>query len=131
MNRAINRHRWNYNDLRNLLADPDTPQARVMQEMRARLSVRKEQPAFHPNATQFTLHSGDDRILALWRQSLDRRQSVFALHNVSDQVVQIPAERLNLIADEDWRDLFSDDRIGDGDIEMAPYQCRWISNIGH
>ena len=131
MNRAINRHRWNYNDLRNLLADPDTPQARVMQEMRARLSVRKEQPAFHPNATQFTLHSGDDRILALWRQSLDRRQSVFALHNVSDQVVQIPAERLNLIADEDWRDLLSDDRIGDGDIEMAPYQCRWISNIGH
>ncbi|MEX0282506.1 MAG: sugar phosphorylase [Arenibacterium sp.] len=131
MNRAINRHRWNYDELRGLLADPETPQARVMGEMRARLGIRKGQAAFHPNATQFTMQSGDDRILALWRQSLDRRQSIFALHNVSADTIKIPAERLNLIADEDWRDLLSGDVIGDGDIEMAPYQCRWISNADH
>jgi sucrose phosphorylase len=131
MNRAINRHRWNYDDLRALLGDPLSPQARVMAEMRKRLHVRKRQSAFHPNATQFTMQTGDDRVLGLWRQSLDRHQSIFALHNVSAEALSLPAERLNLIADEDWCDLLSGDRIGVNDITLAPYQCRWISNVDY
>ncbi|MCD1625662.1 MAG: sugar phosphorylase [Paracoccaceae bacterium] len=128
MNRAINRHRWDYPALRERLAQPDTDQTQVMAGLRARLRLRRRQPAFHPNATQFTIHTADDRVFGLWRQSLDRKQSIFALHNVSAAPVILPSTCLNLIDDEDWRDILSGDGITDDDITLAPYQCRWISN---
>ncbi|HCQ67441.1 MAG TPA: alpha-amylase [Rhodobacteraceae bacterium] len=129
MNRAINRHRWDYPQLLDLLADPDSDQAQVLRRLSARLKLRARQPAFHPNATQFTL-SLDERVFGIWRQSLDRTQSLFALHNVSDEAVEIPAIQLNLIEDEVWADLISGDlvRPGEGSVTLAPYQCRWIAN---
>jgi len=129
MNRAINRHRWHYPDLQALLADPESDQARVLGAMQSRLKLRARQPAFHPNATQLTLQL-DDRLLGVWRQSLDRQQSIFALHNVAGEVVELDAYNLNLIDDADWRDLLSGEAIDpQGTITMAPYQCRWISNL--
>lgn len=129
MNRAINRHRWDYADLRARLAEPDSVQARVLAAMKVRLHLRARQPAFHPNATQFTIHTGDDRIFGLWRQSLDRQQSIFALHNVSAETVTIPVARLNLIDDEDWQDVLTATPVAGEDIVLAPYQCCWISNV--
>lgn len=131
MNRAINRHRWNYGDLRARLADKRTPQAVVMDTLGKRLQLRKRQTAFHPNATQFTVYTGDARVFGVWRQGLDRQQSIFALHNVSADTIALPVAMLNLIADETWVDLLSGEPVGEGDILLAPYQCRWISNSGH
>ncbi|MGJ8545434.1 MAG: sugar phosphorylase [Sulfitobacter sp.] len=130
MSRAINRHRWDYPALRGLLSDPSTPNARVLSDLSARLKIRRQQAAFHPNATQFTVNMGDDRVFGIWRQSLDRHQSIFALHNVSDAEVTIPAVALNLIEDQDWVDLLSGAAIDATVSEMtvAPYQCMWITN---
>jgi sucrose phosphorylase len=130
MNRAINRHRWDYPALRARLADPETDQARVMADLSARLKIRKAQAAFHPNATQFTVNLGDERVFGVWRQSLDRRQSIFALHNVSHTDVVVPAAALNLIEDQLWVDLLSGDVIDAtaSEITLAPYQCLWITN---
>ncbi|WP_420343909.1 sugar phosphorylase [Paenirhodobacter sp.] len=129
INRAINRHQWDYTELQARLAEPDSDQSQVLAELQRRLRLRARQPAFHPNATQMTLQL-DDRLLAVWRQSLDRNQSVFALHNVSAEAVEIDAYALNLIDGEDWRDLLSGEAVDpDGRIAMAPYQVRWVSNI--
>ncbi|MCO5069937.1 MAG: sugar phosphorylase [Rhizobiaceae bacterium] len=129
MNRAINRHVWDYPELRALLDDPTSHHAEVLQALQSRLTLRARQPGFHPNATQLTLQL-DDRVLGVWRQSLDRTQSIFALHNVSPEPVEMDSFSLNLIADEDWSDLISGDSIDpDGTILLAPYQCRWISNV--
>ena len=132
MNRAINRHRWDYPTLRDRLADPDSAQACVLHDLSARLQLRKRQRAFHPNATQFTVDLHDERIFAIWRQSIDRHQSIFALHNVSDETITISAAALNLIEDEDWIDLLGNTPIDAGaqDITLAPYQCMWITNRG-
>ncbi|SEQ69729.1 sucrose phosphorylase [Thalassovita taeanensis] len=129
MNRAINRHRWDYPTLLGLLEDPASMQSRVLSALSARLRVRGHQPAFHPNATQFTL-SLDDRLFGLWRQSLDRDQSIFALHNVSDEMVLVPPSAINLIDDDDWVDILSGEPISavGPEIPFAPYQCRWITN---
>ncbi|MBO6886393.1 MAG: sugar phosphorylase [Marivita sp.] len=131
MNRAINRHRWDYETLRTYLADERSVHAQVLNGLKRRLKIRQRQSAFHPNATQFTVNTSDPRVFGLWRQSLDRHQSIFALHNVSKDTVTLPVSTLNIIADEDWRDLLSGDVIPDEDIVLAPYQCRWISNAGH
>lgn len=129
INRAINRHRWDLSDLAGKLADPGSDQSVVLHELQRRLQLRAAQAAFHPNATQLTLQL-DDRVLGVWRQSLDRQQSVFALHNVSDQPATIEAYQLNLIDDENWRDLLTGETVSpDGMISLAPYQCRWISNV--
>jgi sucrose phosphorylase len=129
MNRAINRHRWHYPDLLDRIEDPGSDQARVMEALSERLRIRARQPGFHPNATQFTLRL-DPRLFGVWRQSLDRYQSIFAIHNVSDETVTVSPNALNMIEDDIWRDLLSGQEIDAAAeaITLAPYQCRWIAN---
>jgi len=128
-NRTINRKRWDYPELREQLDNPTTIHARVLAAMKARIRIRARQTGFHPNATQFTLHLGE-QLFGFWRQSLDRDQSIFAIHNVSKDTVSIPAMAINLITGMTWTDLLSGDAIdpSHGEITFAPYQCRWISN---
>ncbi len=128
MNRAINRHRWDYPSLRAQLADAGSNQSHALAALSERLRLRSRQAAFHPNATQFTLRL-DDRVFGIWRQSLDRAQSIFALHNLSPETVEVPLEQLNLIADEHWCDLLTGDpALAQDAVSLAPYQCRWITN---
>ncbi|MFC3052886.1 sugar phosphorylase [Kordiimonas pumila] len=128
-NRAINRHRWDYPELREKLDDASSMQARVYAALKGRMAIRRKQPAFHPNATQFTMQLGD-KIFAFWRQSMNRDQSIFALHNVSREEVLVSAVSINLIGGENWYDLLTGEKIAadSGDIVFAPYQCRWITN---
>ena len=129
MNRAINRHRWHYPDLLARLEDPTSDQYAAMHGISERLKLRSRQAAFHPNATQFTLRL-DDRLFGVWRQSLDRHQSIFAIHNVSDETVLVSPGEINLIMDDSWHDLLSGDTIvaTGTEIPFQPYQCRWITN---
>jgi len=128
-NRAINRHRWHYPDLIAQLDDPANTHARVFTALTRKLAIRTRQPAFHPNATQFTLQLGE-QFFGFWRQSIDRSQSIFAIHNMTNEPHSIPVMSLNLIGGAAWRDLISGEGVGEpgGEIEFAPYQCRWISN---
>ncbi|MWB78631.1 alpha-amylase [Pseudooceanicola sp. 216_PA32_1] len=130
-NRAINRHRWEYPELQARLDTPDSQHHVVLTEMLRRISIRRRQRGFHPNATQFTLQL-DHRIFGLWRQSLDRDQSIFALHNVSASEVEIEPMAINLIDGEAWSDLLTGEDVDPNGppIRFAPYQCRWITNRG-
>jgi sucrose phosphorylase len=127
--RSINRHRWNYEALNARLADETSPQAVVLSELLRRIRIRGEQPAFHPNATQFTLQSIPE-LFGFWRQSRDRRQSIFAIHNMSQAVQELRLSDLNLIAGEACWELLSGEQLQDttGTLQLQPYQCLWISN---
>ena len=130
-NRAINRHQWDYEQLVEQLEDATTSEAIVFQRMTSLLRLRKAQPAFHPNATQFTLHLGA-AIFGFWRQSIDREQSIFCIHNISDEVCTLRLSEINLIETEVWQDLLSGRRLGDlgQQLELMPYEALWISNTG-
>ena len=132
MKRAINRHHWDYPELQKLLADPSSTTSVVLHTLKERIDKRAQQPAFHPNATQFTLQT-DDRIFGVWRQSLDRDQSIFALNNVSADEVRVDPVALNLIEGDHWFDILSGDVVDPvgAEITFAPYQCRWITNRRH
>jgi sucrose phosphorylase len=129
-NRSLNRHQWNYPELEGRLADPASEQAIIFAEMKRRIRIRTRQRAFHPNATQFTLQL-DKRLFGLWRQSIDRDQSIFAITNVSGETVRLPLVSLNLIRGETWTDLLSgkavDAEIGT-ELELEPYQSVWLAN---
>ncbi|GAB4547649.1 MAG: alpha-amylase family glycosyl hydrolase [Pleurocapsa sp.] len=128
-NRAINRHKWDYEKLRSSLKDPQSPQSIIFNELRRLLKIRRRQAAFHPNATQYTLHLGKG-IFAFWRQSLTRDQSIFSIHNISDRVKKIHLSDLNLVNTDPWCDLISGHQIEDiyAKFPLQPYHSAWITN---
>ena len=127
--RALNRHQWDFDALRAALADESSHHARVFGQIKALLSIRSRQAAFHPNATQFTLHLGP-ALFGFWRQSMNRRQSIFCISNITDQPQVATLSDINLIDTEDWQDLIGGEQYvsRDGLLQLAPYQTVWISN---
>jgi len=128
-NRAINRHQWNLADLQDVLDDTGTTNHTVFNRLQQIIKIRQQQPAFHPNATQFTLHTGD-QLFSFWRQSVDRRQSIFCIYNVSDESQSLLLRDLNLISTDSWRDLISGRKYDEDDelLDIEPYQVLWITN---
>ncbi|GHE97367.1 sugar phosphorylase [Thalassotalea profundi] len=131
-NRSINRHRWQVDALEKALTDESMHHAKVLSSMKNLLDIRIKQSAFHPNATQFTLHLGL-QLFGFWRQSLDRKQRIFCISNVTDQPQLLPLSELNLIITESWYELITDSEITEltQELTLLPYQSVWISNKGH
>lgn len=128
-NRSINRHRWDFDKLEQQLDDPRSQHHKVLTRLSQLIRVRKAQPAFHPNATQFTLQLGDS-LFGFWRQSADRQQSIFCISNVADKAQTITLSDINLIGTDCWLDLITGEQINVADVvlKLAPYQTVWISN---
>lgn len=128
-NRHINRHQWDCNRLLDLLGDDNTHHAEVFRRLRTLIAIRADQRAFHPNAPQFALHVGN-QIFALWRQSLDQEQCIFALNNISSIPQTLAFDEINVPPAQQWRDLITG-RVYDDPmtiLEIAPYQTIWLSN---
>ena len=128
--RNLNRYKWLYSTLVNLIKTNNTIEKNCYETFKKLISIRKIQPAFHPNATQFTLNL-DKNIFAVWRQSRDRKQSIFALTNVSSKTIKLNTNKINLIDDEQWFDLLSQEtKITDDQyIKLMPFQSLWITNL--
>ncbi len=128
-NRTINRYKWEYDSLIEKLEQEHSHHAKVFSKMTELLRIRRNQPAFHPNAVQFTLHLGDS-IFGFWRQSHRRDQSIFCLHNVTNEEVSIPVSSINLISLDTWVDLISGNDFSDirQEVVLKPYEFVWLTN---
>ena len=128
--RNLNRYKWHYSTLVDLIKSNNTIEKNCYEIFKKVISIRKIQPAFHPNATQFTLNL-DKNIFAVWRQSRDRKQSIFALTNVSSKTIKLNTNKINLIDDEQWFDLLSQEtKITDDQyVKLMPFQSLWITNL--
>ena len=128
-NRSINRHQWDYQELKQELSNGSHHQ-QAFEELKRLIGIRSQQKAFHPNATQFTLHVGE-KICAFWRQSGDRKQSIFCLSNLSDEAQIVAMTSLNLIGTQQWLDLISGEKVEEENkvLELAPYQSLWLTNV--
>ena len=113
--RAINRHVWDLQRLNELLQDPQSDSARVFNELKRRLRVRRRHPAFHPDSDQQTLDLGN-RVFALWR--LARYQRVLVINNVTARKAGVAVgEREYLLA--------GSETITDG---IGPYRFQISAN---
>lgn len=131
-NRSINRRRWHQNVLEDALNDESLHHKSVLKTLTSLLAIRIKQPAFHPNATQFTLHFGL-QLFGFWRQSKDRKHSIFCVSNISDKPLPLPLSELNLIITESWYELISGVEITETThtLTLEPYQTVWISNLAN
>lgn len=127
--RSINRGQWQIDALETELENPLSHHSKVFTELSRLIHIRRHQPAFHPNATQFTLHLGL-KIFGFWRQSMRRDQSIFCIHNITDEVQQVSLADINLIGTDQWHDLIGGERIEDlsGSLTLKPYQAVWLAN---
>ena len=126
--RAINRHQWNEADLEAVLDDKSCRHSRVFAAMRHMLSIRRQQPAFHPNARQQTLQLLDSRVYGLWRQFEASGDAVCMLANVSHEAVSVPCSSLNFTVTEGCEDLLSGHPVSayEEALHLGPYQVMWI-----
>ena len=128
-NRSINRKNWDYDDLKLKLKKNDEQNYLIYNSLIKLIKIRKKQPAFHPNATQFTLQLDDD-FFGIWRQSLDKSQSIFCINNLTKFKKKISLLDINLISTDSWFDLISKKKLKsiDGELIFSAYQTYWISN---
>ena len=88
------------------------------------LKVRKKQKAFHPDAAQTTLKLGS-KIFAIKRLSIDKKQSIICLTNVTSKKQFV---NLNINKDK-FKNLLQDKLIFvNKKLELKPFQTVWISN---
>ncbi|MDC3091812.1 hypothetical protein OA848_05445, partial [Rickettsiales bacterium] len=129
INRAINRKNWEYEEIICLLKNKSSVNYEIYDLLNRIIILRKKQPAFHPNATQFTLQLGDN-FFGLWRQSIDRSQSIFCISNLTKNKQKIPLFDINLISTDTWFDIFTKKKINTNltDLSFDAYQTMWITN---
>ena len=127
-NRSLNRGKIKISEID--LSNESEPQSYIFLKLKKLMLIRKKQPAFHPNAVQFTLHLGSN-LYGIWRQSLDKKQSIFCISNLTDEVVNLSLLDLNLIGFDHWRDIITEIEIDDitSEIELRPYQTMWLTNL--
>ena len=129
-NRSINRKSWDIDEIKNKLLDDKSINNQVYKSIINLVKIRKKQPAFHPNAIQFTFNLGKN-FFGIWRQSIDKKQSIFSVTNVTNIFQYLDLTELNLIESEKWWDLMSSEDIDDikSTIALKAYQTVWISNL--
>ena len=115
-NRTINRRKWELDELEEILHS-DTPQQKVFTSLQKLISIRKLQPAFHPNAKQKILDLGND-LFGLLRESED--QSIMLVANLRSEKTSFA-----------FPHNFSFDLISNTEVksnELQSYECLWLSN---
>lgn len=127
--RSINRRTWEWDELTRLLDDPASMQATILSRLNGLIKLRRKQPALHPNAVQFTMQLGL-QTFGVWRQSMDRRQDIFSISNITREPQSLELANVNLVGTEAWRDLIGGERIEEGQtlLELRPYQTVWLTN---
>lgn len=128
-NRSINRKSWDFDEIKNKLHDGKSINNQVYSSIINLIKIRKKQPAFHPNAIQFTFNLGKN-FFGIWRQSLDKKQSIFSVTNVTNIFQYLDLTEMNLIESEKWWELINNTEIDNikSTIALKAYQTVWITN---
>ncbi|MBN1764070.1 MAG: hypothetical protein JW860_02340 [Sedimentisphaerales bacterium] len=133
--RSINREKIDLDLLEQQLMDPGSRRAKIFSRYAHLISLRRGQKAFHPNASQQILPLGD-QIFALVRTSIDRKERIVVIHNVTGHSQQINIDPdLLMFPLDDPRPAITDliehiqydpDPSGTYQIILKPYQFLWL-----
>ena len=130
--RAINRRRWQLDELDTLLDDPHTATSQVFREYIRRLKIRSAQAAFHPDASQRVVELGDG-LFSVIRTPAESAGPLLAVSNLTGMRKQfsIRSAGYEFTGNDAWRDLLADGEHTnkDHEIELAPYQVRWLALV--
>ena len=123
--RSINRRKFDRVELDRLLAEEDTAPRMVLDGYRHMLAVRTAQPAFHPDAPQQVIETGEKAVIALLRTSQDGNQRILVLANVGEAPVQLALGQLTDFRPQ--RDLLRDRIVSDELFTLGPNEIAWLT----
>ena len=127
--RRINRHKWDIDELEGLLKDKTTVHYRVFNELALILRRRSDYPAFHPDAPQEILDTGDG-IFALKRTSLTEEQRIFSISNFTEKTKTVKgmSKLLGDSVPSKLKDIISgkEKSISKGSLRLKPFQTVWL-----
>ncbi len=126
MNRTINRGRWRDDELRNLLASGESTTARVFRSYVDLIRKRAHEPAFHPDAPQELVESGEELFVLVRRP--EKGRSITCVHNVTGRRQEVRLKELGpaLSRRKKVWDCIGGEKVGPV-VHLEPYQCCWLA----
>jgi sucrose phosphorylase len=120
MPRSINRHKWNADELIQLL-ETETINAVILKELIRRIKIRKQEKAFHPEALQAVIDIND----AVFAFNRGENDELTVIANLTPEIkkIKLSGSENNGIL---YFDLLSECSIHSGNIVLKPYQVIWL-----
>ena len=124
-NRDINRYKWNLKNITNKLKDQKTKQSIFYNNICNLLSIRRNQKAFHPNASRFNLDFGQ-KIYGFKRISKDKKQTIMCITNLSSKIQKIKISKKN----QEMKNLINSEIHIENKkfLVLKPFETIWLSN---
>ena len=122
--RTINREKLSVDAVTADLENPESFRSKVFYPYMQMIKIRRQQPAFHPNAT-FEILNIDPKIFAIKRAN--GNQTVVALTNVSPKRVHLLTSDAGIT--EPCVDLLTGNRCETQSIELLPFEYVWLSPV--
>ena len=123
--RDLNRYKWNESNLQKLLKKRDSKQSMYYRKIVNLIDVKNKQKAFHPNAKRINLKLGKS-LFGFIRVSLDNKQKIICLNNLSSKVQFFPLNKKTLKYKNilNYKNNFLKNKI-----KLNPFETVWLSNI--
>ena len=124
-NRDLNRYRWNHKNITEKLKNLKSKQSIFYKNITNLLEIRRKQKAFHPNGIRSSVNMGK-KIFCFKRQSVDKKQSILCITNLSSKVQSTKINQ-NFLT---WKNLLSsnNNHISNKIIKLEPFETVWLSN---
>jgi glucosylglycerate phosphorylase len=126
--RSINREKLNRCKLEEEIMKKGSLRNLIFTEYKRFISVRTEEKAFHPNASQEVFFT-DKRIFSMKRKNTKENSEVTVLVNVSGEDVPVTLSGTNQAGDR-VKDLLSDKTFhkdsGNLKLTLAPFEVLWL-----
>jgi sucrose phosphorylase len=126
---AINRRKWDQDELQASLQDRSGPAQRLLSEYVRLLQIRREHPSFHPDGPQrvLTLTPG---LFGIKRSAPDATEEVWVLANLTSKPLEVLPGRIDgRFSQREWVELIEGwtcPGASLGRLQIAPYQVMWL-----
>ncbi|GAB4524779.1 MAG: sugar phosphorylase [Anaerolineae bacterium] len=120
-NRTINRAKLDYDMVEKALADERTQRAQIFEALMTLLRLRRQQKAFHPNASQQAVDLNTSKVFGLLRSAPEQR--ILALFNITPQPQSVD---LTTYITTEATDIVTGAPMN-AQIVLSPYQVMWIA----
>ncbi len=129
--RDINRQRFNVEQLRICLDNPNTKESYSLDCLNSAMSIRSKNIAFHPESPMKCLSINSDDLVIIARGS--EYDQIIAVHNFTDKKIMLNLNDLcisnNLLASQIWQDILVDVEYRKQSICIDPYEVYWFKRL--
>ncbi len=121
--RTLNRRKWDLRELVNEL-EKDKRKKYILDEIKRRIRIRKEQKVFGPENPQELIEAGE-KIFALRRHD-QKDNELFSITNLTEEEISLNMDKISR-GKYKFRDLIEESITSPGEaLKLAPYQTAWL-----